>query len=180
MRKYIALLRGINVGGKNKISMPLLKIAFEDIGLLEVRTYINSGNVIFKSNSKNVIDIKVQCESIIMQNFDLDISVTVVSSDELEDMLMHAPEWWDANKEDKNNAIFVIPPATADEVILDVGNAKPEFEKVHKYKNLIFWTAPKNTFSKTRWAKIAGTSSYKKITIRNSNTVKKLLAISKE
>lgn len=49
-KKYIALLRGINVSGKNKIAMPELKIAFEEIGFLNVSTYINSGNVIFSSN----------------------------------------------------------------------------------------------------------------------------------
>ena len=50
MEKHIALLRGINIGGKNKISIPLLKVAFEEIGFLDVITYINSGNVIFSSN----------------------------------------------------------------------------------------------------------------------------------
>jgi uncharacterized protein (DUF1697 family) len=50
MRTYIALLRGINISGKNKISMPLLKAAFEEIGFSNVSTYINSGNVIFSSN----------------------------------------------------------------------------------------------------------------------------------
>jgi uncharacterized protein (DUF1697 family) len=50
LEKYVAFLRGINVSGKNKISMALLKVAFEDIGFLNVKTYINSGNVIFSSN----------------------------------------------------------------------------------------------------------------------------------
>ena len=49
--KYIALLRGINVGGKNKVEMPRLKTLFESLGYTDVHTYINSGNIIFTANS---------------------------------------------------------------------------------------------------------------------------------
>ena len=52
MKKYIALLRGINISGKNKVSMPLLKVAFEELGFLNVSTYINSGNVLFSSDKE--------------------------------------------------------------------------------------------------------------------------------
>jgi len=48
--RYVALLRGINVGGTNKLSMEDLKTAFEDAGMTEVRTYVNSGNVIFSAD----------------------------------------------------------------------------------------------------------------------------------
>lgn len=58
MQKYIALLRGINVGGKNKISMPELKKMFEDCGYKDVITYINSGNVIFSCDSEDKEEIK--------------------------------------------------------------------------------------------------------------------------
>lgn len=58
MKKYIALLRGINISGKNKIPMPLLTSCFELCGFAEVKTYINSGNVIFSSNHQKCIDSK--------------------------------------------------------------------------------------------------------------------------
>ena len=61
MSKYIALLCGINVGGKNKVSMPVLKEAFEAAGFADVKTYINSGNVIFRADFKNVILLQ-QCQ----------------------------------------------------------------------------------------------------------------------
>ncbi len=179
MEKYVAFLRGINVGGKNKISMPLLKTAFEDACFLSVRTYINSGNVIFECNNKNTYDIKLQCENIIKKNFGLDISVVVVSHNDLNDMLLHAPEWWDADSECNHNAIFIIPPTTADDILLKIESMKHELEKIYSYKNLIFWTAPKNTINKTVWIKIANTTAYAQITIRNANTAKKLLTLSK-
>ena len=50
MKRYIALLRGVNISGKNKVPMAELKKGFEEMGFSEVRTYLNSGNVIFSSD----------------------------------------------------------------------------------------------------------------------------------
>lgn len=104
----------------------------------------------------------------------LNISAVVISSAELIDTLNNAPYWWDADGESKHNAIFVIPPTTADGVIKEVGQAKPEYEKIGSCGKVIFWSAPIKTFSRTRWLKIVGTPVYNEVTIRNANTVKKL------
>ncbi|MGG0823398.1 DUF1697 domain-containing protein [Paenibacillus turicensis] len=178
MQKYIALLRGINVGGKNKISMPELKKAFEEIGYQEVTTYINSGNVIFSSSHEDQVEIRGKCERAISEKFNLNITVTIISVEDLSSALDHAPTWWDTNPESKHNAIFVIPPATAIEIMEQVGIAKPEYEQVDHYGQIIFWSAPLDTFSKTRWAKIVGKSAYNHVTIRNANTTKKLVQLS--
>ncbi|WP_024622314.1 DUF1697 domain-containing protein [Metaclostridioides mangenotii] len=181
MEKYIALLRGVNVGGKNKISMPELKLAFEEIGFLDVITYINSGNVIFSSNTQDKSELIRKSESIIEDKFKLSIPVTVISAKELSDILKNAPVWW--NTEDKeiyDNAIFVIPPTSVEEVFAVVGNAKPEYEKVDNYGNVIFWSASLKTFNKTRWSKTASSSVNKNVTIRNANTTKKLLELTEK
>lgn len=175
MRNYIALLRGINVGGKNKISMPELKAAFEDNGYKDVATYINSGNVIFSSSDDNEENLRKECESAIANRFKLNISVTIISAENLLAALQNAPIWWDEDTQSKHNAIFVIPPATATEVIEQVGIAKPEYEQIAYHGQVIFWSAPIKTFSRTRWSKIVGKAVYNSITIRNANTTKKLL-----
>ena len=69
MEKYIALLRGINISGKNKVSMPLLKVAFEDMGFMNVSTYINSGNVLFSSESNDKNSISSRCKAMIEERF---------------------------------------------------------------------------------------------------------------
>lgn len=177
MQKYIALLRGINVGGKNKISMPELKAAFEDIGYNEVITYINSGNVIFSTKNDNEETLRKNCESIIADRFNLNITVTIISAKDLAIALQNAPIWWDKDINSKNNAIFVIPPYSAAEIIEQVGIAKPEYEQIGYYGQVIFWSAAIETFSKTRWAKIVGKPAYNNVTIRNANTTKKLLEL---
>lgn len=179
MGKYIAFLRGINVGGKNKVSMPELTKLFEQNGFDDVVTYINSGNIIFSSESTDEKKIKEGCEALVVNEFQLNIPVTIVSVKDLTAALDHAPTWWDQDKESKHNAIFVIPPVTVDEVFAQVGATKPEYEKVDCYGSIIFWSAPLETFSRTRWSKIVGSSVYDSITIRNANTVKKLLQLAK-
>lgn len=179
MEKYIALLRGVNVGGKNKISMPALKLAFEEIGFLDVITYINSGNIIFSSNIQDENDLIRKCESVIADKFMLSIPVAIVSPIDLSQALNNAPEWWNIDKGSIHYAIFVIWPFTVEEVFVAVGEAKSEYEKVASYGNVIFWTAPSETISKTRWYKIASSSANNKVTIRNANTVNKLLLLTK-
>ena len=178
MQKYIALLRGINVGGKNKIAMPLLKAALETAGFSEVATYINSGNVIFSTSNEDTVALQKICQQVIADTFQLEIAVAVISADELREALEHAPPWWDKNSEAKHNAIFIIAPATVDDVMKSVGEAKPEYEQVSGYGQVIFWSAPLATFSRTRWSKIVSTAAYDSVTIRNANTAKKLLQLS--
>lgn len=177
MNKYVVLLRGINVGGKNKVSMKELKGLFEENGFHDVVTYINSGNMIFCSDDFAVESLQEKCELLILERFKLNPAVMAISADDLCDALAHAPEWWDVNKESKHNAIFVIPPTTVDEVIKEVGEIKPEYEKVGYFGRVIFWSAPIKTFSRTRWSNVVGSSVYDKITIRNANTFKKLVRL---
>jgi uncharacterized protein (DUF1697 family) len=174
LKKYILLLRGINVGGKNKISMKELKELLDENGFRDVVTYINSGNIIFSSENSDVEFLKKNCEALILEKFKLDLSVMIISAEELIEAISNSPYWWDADKESKHNAIFIMPPITAEEVFEEVGSIKPEYEKISNFGRVIFWSAPLETFSKTRWSSVAGKSIYNSITIRNSNTVKKL------
>jgi len=126
MKRQIALLRGINVSGKNKVSMAELKEGFEELGFQEVKTYLNSGNVIFSSDGDDV------------RSF-LDIPVFVISKEELEDILSNAPDWWgNENKEIYDNLIFILPPATFAEVSNKIGEPKKELEKIKDYKEVAF------------------------------------------
>jgi uncharacterized protein (DUF1697 family) len=68
----------------------------------------------------------------------------------------------------------VIPPALAVNVCEEFGAIKPEYEQVFVYGSIIFWSVAHEGISKARWAKIAGTSAIKNVTIRNANTTVKL------
>jgi len=177
--RYIALLRGINVGGKNKVPMVELKQCFESLGFENVVTYINSGNVLFSDTASNVASLIDRCERAIETAFGFKAVCSVIAAKDLEDAVAHAPTWWGLKDDDKHNAIFVIPPATAGEIMKEIGEAKPEYEKVASHGTVIFWTAAFDTFSRTRYSKIVGTSAYASVTIRNANTTKKLVELSR-
>lgn len=177
--KYIVLMRGINVGGKNKISMKELKELLDKSGFEDVATYINSGNVIFSSDNSDIEFLKRNCEALILERFNLNIPVMIISADELVEILSNVPEWWDFDKESRHNAIFVMPPTTVEEVLKEMGEIKPEYEKVSSFSKVIFWSAPSETFSKTKLSRVSGKSIYNSITIRNSNTVKRLVKLCK-
>lgn len=171
--KYVALLRGINVGGNNRVSMSELRSCFEDAGFNNVITYINSGNVIFESGHTDLAKIVEICEELIEKRFGFHVTCSVISANELLDALKHAPKWWNSG-DAKHNAIFVIAPKKAEEIAAKIGEVKPEYEKVAVYHPIIFWSAPNKTFSRTRYSKIVGTKEYKYVTIRNANTTLKL------
>lgn len=90
MTTYIALLRGINVGGKNIIKMADLKRAFEAIGLREVQTYIQSGNVLFKSNQKEEF-LQRKLERKIKEIFGFSVTVVLRTASDLERIIENCP-----------------------------------------------------------------------------------------
>lgn len=176
MKRYIAFLRGINIGGKNKISMPGLKVGFEELGSAEVKTCLNSGNVIFSHDRNDEEDFPGRLETMINERFNLDIPVFVISKEELEDILNNAPGWWgNDNKETYDNLIFIMPPTTYIEVCREIGEPKEEFEKINGYGKAIFWSFSRKDYQKTNWwSKTANTNISGRLTIRTANTVRKI------
>lgn len=134
MRRYIALLRGINISGKNKVPMAELKKGFETLAFVEVKTYLNSGNVIFSSDEDNIRKLTDKIEEMIKNQFGLDIPVFVLSREALEDILQNAPDWWGSeNKEIYDNLIFIIPPAAFSDVYNEIGEPRKELERIKDY-----------------------------------------------
>ena len=172
--KYVALLRGINVGGKNKVAMSDLRACFEGVGFDNVTTYINSGNVVFDSPQKSTAMLVELCEDAIEKQFGFHVACAVVAATELLEALQHAPNWWNDGSDAKHNAFFVIAPKKAEEIIVEIGEAKPEYESVVAHHPIIFWSAPIKTFSRTRYSKIVGTKTHQSVTIRNASTTCKL------
>ena len=179
MKRYVALLRGINISGKNKVPMAELKKEFEKLQFGGVKTYLNSGNVLFSSEKGDTEGVTKQIEIMIKKQFELEIPVFIISQEELKDILNNAPNWWgDNNKEIYDNLIFMFPDLSYDEFYDEVGNPKEEYEKVYHYKNAIFWSFSRKDYKKTNWwSKTASSNVSDKITIRTANTVRKIVGM---
>ena len=180
--KYIVLLRGVNISGKNKVSMPKLKQLLEENKYQNVSTYLNSGNIIIESNINNKELIIENISKIIEFNFNIKIPIYIMTVPELEDILNNSPSWWGTtNKEIYDNLIFIIPPTTYEEVYNTIGSPKENIEQIEEYHSTIFWSFVLKDYHKsTWWIKTASTSITNKITIRTANTMKKLLQLSQK
>ena len=177
MRRYIALLRGVNISGKNKVPMAELKKCFEALGFPEVKTWLNSGNVIFSSADGNVTALTDRAERMMQREFGLDIPVFIIPQEELADILRHAPEWWGTeNKEIYDDLIFVLPPAAFPEVYHEIGAPKEGLEQIQEYGSAVFWSFSRKDYQKTNWwPKTASAAVGPKLTIRTANTVRKIV-----
>ena len=104
-----------------------------------------------------------------------------ITSQELEELLSHSPEWWGKdNEEIYDNIIFIIPPTTYNEVFDTIGSLT-NTKKIQEYKNNIFWSFDLKNYRKSNWwSKTASTEISDKITIRTANTMKKILEICKK
>lgn len=179
MKRYIVFLRGINISGKNNIPMAELKNGFEDLGFREVKTYLNSGNVAFSNAGDDIRFFTNQIETMLKMRFGLDIPVFVISKEELEDILLNAPDWWgNENKEIYDNLIFIMPPATFSDVFDEIGEAKEGLERVQGYKGVVFWSFSRKDYQKTKWwSKTATANISSQLTIRTANTVRKIVGM---
>lgn len=179
MKRYIALLRGINISGKNKISMAELKTAFAEAGFSDVCTHLNSGNVIFSDDENDTFVLAERAKSLIKQKFNLDIPVFIISQKELSELLAKAPKWWGTeNKEIYDNLIFAIPPNDIKIVAEKIGEPTKELEQVEICDNAAFWSFDRMKYNKAAWwKKTASTGIAEMITIRTANTLRKIKSL---
>lgn len=180
MIEYLALLRAVNVGGKNKVTMSILKQEMQTKGFQNVITYINSGNILFDSEFSKEHNTDI-LRSIIKDSFNLDIDVIIVSTKDLEESLSFVPVWWhDGNKEVVHNALFLFDPKTRDEMLEYTQNYDSHIESVFIYEDMIFWSANRPSYTKTKLGKLGSTRLCQNMTIRNSNTVHRLIELAKK
>lgn len=169
---YVALLRGINVGGKSKVEMPRLKKCFEDLGFDNVETYINSGNVIFNC-PKSASEIVSEIEQAINNEFGLAVSIVLRDQDNIALLCKKIPKDWTNDKIQRTDVMFLWPEIdNAD--ILRTFNYKPDIENVLYVDGAVVWNIGRENVTKGSGVKLIKTDIYKQMTIRNINTVLKL------
>jgi uncharacterized protein (DUF1697 family) len=179
--KYVVLLRGINVGGKNKVTMTSLKKCLEELGFPYVSTYIASGNVILESD-KPADEIKTQLEETLPESFKFDdelIKVLVLNRNQLQAVIDNKPEGFGEHPEKyHSDAIFLIGIDSAS--AMKLFNPRDGVDKVLPGDGVIYSQRLSSQRTKSRLSKIMATLAYKSMTIRNWNTTTKLLEILKK
>ena len=174
--KYVLLLRGINVGGKNKVAMSDLKDMISRLGYENVITYINSGNIIFESNDKKeVVKEKI---SQMLDTFSFPINKVILTQQEYLEETNNLPEWWSEELYRKDVLFY------SDEIDYSIIKEKIRMmplndEMVHFGKSAVFWGKynEKNYLSTSYHKLLMKESFYKYITIRNVKTFEKIIEL---
>ncbi|WP_027634434.1 DUF1697 domain-containing protein [Clostridium hydrogeniformans] len=176
---YVALLRGINVGGKNKIHMKLLKETFVRIGMESVTTYINSGNVIFRDMKHTKLEITTFIQEAIFRDFQLKIKVLVHNINDFENMMKIIPDSWKNDESMRSDVLFLWEEIHRETLLAEL-KIKPQIDTVIYVSGAILWAVDKGNITKSGLQKLVGTSLYKNMTVRNVNTTRKIYEIMKE
>ncbi len=173
MKKYVALLRGINVGGNNKVEMARLRKCFETLGYQNVSTYINSGNVIFETDTTDTVALVKKIEKGIEKTFGFAVRVVVRDSTSIKKLFKFIPKDWTNDAEQRTDVLF----------LWNEFHSKKSLELIKTTKGVdtllysagaIIWNIPRSEYRKSGLNKFIGTPIYKGMTARNLNTVRKL------
>ena len=170
---YVALLRGINVGGKRIVDMKLLKSTFERAGMERVSTYINSGNVIFQNSSPNAVQLTTALEQAIEADFGFRVEVLLRDSGSITAMVEALPDTWVNDQTAKCDVMFLRDELDNPEFREGL-TVRPGIDEVKHVHGAVLWRVDRPNVTKSGMMKLVGTDAYKQMTVRNCNTLRRL------
>lgn len=173
--QYIALLRGINVGGNRKVEMKQLKALYESLGYTKVSTYINSGNVFFTSLKKYEVLLK-EITLAQKKKFGFDIPTLVKTQKEMQKITASIPKDWQNNDEQKTDVAYLFKEIDTKKII-DELPIKKEFLTIKYVKGALIWNIKRVNYNKSNLNKLVSHKLYKLMTLRNINTARFLTNI---
>ena len=176
MAQYVALLRGINVGGNNLVKMSALKACFEEHGFGNVATYIASGNVLFESKESRAKLVK-QIEAMLTATFGYPASVVVRSHRELKQIVERAPDGFGKHPGTyRYDALFLKDPLRATAAIKRI-HTREGVDQVSAGSGVLYFSRLIARITQSQMNRIVSDPIYKSITLRNWNTTTRLLAL---
>ena len=174
MARYALLVRGINVGGKNKVVMSQLRQELSDLGFEKVETYINSGNIFFTTKIPKITLVET-LKTFFEAHYPFIQSFSLLSQEDYEEELKNLPDWWTKDLARKD-VLFYTEGLDVDQVIEKVNSLELEDEVVHFGRLGIFWGKfSEESYYATAYHKyLLKMPFYRNITIRNAKTFEKI------
>ena len=175
MIQYVALLRGINVGGKNIIKMTDLRACIEELDFKHVRTYIQSGNVLFSADESDQARLTGQIEDALSTTFNYSSRVVVRSAEEMKEIVTHAPQGFGSDPATyRYDVIFLKEPLTATEAMESI-TTKEGVDQAFAAEGALYFSRVISKATQSHLTRIISMPVYQSMTIRNWNTTAKLL-----
>ena len=175
--EYVALLRGINVGGNNKVVMSELRAQIAAAGFGHVRTYINSGNLLFEADAPRE-DVAQRVEDLLASHYDFPIRLALLTGQDYLAQLDELPDWWHGEVA-RRDALFYTRGLDRDLVRERIEAMELSDEAVHFGEHAVFWGKfDEKSFLKTAYHKrLLREDFYRQVTIRSGSTVEKIAAM---
>jgi uncharacterized protein (DUF1697 family) len=173
--QYLALLRGINVGGRNLVKMADLRSAIEEMGLADVTTYIASGNVLFRAPRQNREELAARLESELSRRFGVELKVVLLTEAQLRGVVEGAPGGFGAAS-DLCDVLFIRKPLSAKKAF-GLVETREGIDKAWQGRGVLYFSRLAAKASGSRLSKLAARPEYKDMTVRNWSTTQKLLAL---
>jgi len=177
--RYVALLRGINVGGANKVSMAELKGAFEDAGMTGVRTYINSGNVVFSTDIEDREQLADLLRTSVEKPAGTNADLQLRDEGEITAIVAAIPADWTNDASMKCDVVFLQPDVDSADTLAELG-PRPGIEDALYVPGAIIWRVDRENATRSRLTRMVGTPLYSRVTVRNCNTARKLFELIRE
>jgi len=175
MSLYVALLRGINVGGKNLIKMTELAAFFTGLGFTDVRTYIQSGNVIFRADEPDQARLTGRLEAALSRSFNYDSRLVTRSHEEMSDIVTHAPGGFGSDPSTyRYDVIFLKEPLTSAEAMKSI-SIKEGVDQVFAGRGVLYSSRLISRATQSHLSRLMTLPVYQSMTIRNWNTTTRLL-----
>jgi len=176
--KYVALLRGINVGKGARVPMKTLKSLLEGLGLSDVVTYLNSGNVVFESKL-GARELTCLIEDELERTFGQKVPTLVKTSAEMIEIAHSIPSEWSNNDREQTYVAYLYGDVDRPGLVSELP-IKRQFMSIFYTPGAIVWNIKRDDYNRSQITKIAGHSSYARMTTRNVNTARKLAALCAE
>jgi uncharacterized protein (DUF1697 family) len=176
--KYVVLLRGINVGKGARVPMKTLKELLEGLGLSNVVTYLNSGNVVFESGL-GASELTQLIEEELERTFGEKIPTLVKTSTEMIEIAESIPSEWGSNDGEQTYVAYLFSDVDKPSLVSELP-VKRQFMSMIYAPGAIVWNIKRENYNRSQITKIVGHSSYARMTTRNVNTARKLAALSAE
>ncbi|HEV2759515.1 MAG TPA: DUF1697 domain-containing protein [Acidimicrobiales bacterium] len=174
--RYVALLRGINVGGRNKVAMADLRSTFEADGYEAVRTYINSGNVLFEAGAPPG-SLEGDLEAMLKRRFGFPLVVVVRSRLQLRKVVEEAPDGFGAQPDTYHSDVIFLKAPLSSQQAMRIVELREGVDQAWPGTGVLYFARLSERRTRSRMSRIVGTPEYAQMTIRNWATTTKLLSL---
>ena len=177
MAQYVALLRGINVGGNNIIPMADLKSCFEAQGFGDVATYIQSGNVLFEATGREPADLSAGIEEALLRRFGYQARIVLRSHDQMRAVVAGAPAGFGGQPDlYRYDVVFLREPLTAAEAMAQL-KTREGVDQAFAGEGVCYFSRLISRAAQSYLSRITTLPAYRSMTIRNWNTTARLQAL---